>query len=62
MDETKTVQITIPDDVAFADLKLARDPVTLDVSFDWAPIERICAARGSTLRCCARATRTTWPD
>lgn len=34
----------IPEGVAFADLALARDPVTGDVSFDWAPIEAICSA------------------
>lgn len=37
--------LTIPADVAFADLKLARDPDG-HVSFDWAPIERICEASG----------------
>lgn len=34
----------IPDGIRFADLKLARNPDTGAVSFDWAPIERICAA------------------
>lgn len=43
MDKTP-VTICIPDDLEFSDLKLARDPITGDVSFDWAPIERICAA------------------
>ena len=37
--------ITIPDGVEFADLRLQRDPDGA-VSFDWAPIERICAASG----------------
>ena len=36
----------IPDGINFAELKLARDPDTCDVSFDWQPIERICAASG----------------
>lgn len=35
---------TIPDGVVFSDLKLARNPETGEVSFDWAPIEKICAA------------------
>jgi len=39
------IPIEIPDGVGFADLKLARD-ATGDVSFDWSPIERICAASG----------------
>ncbi len=43
---TVPLGLTIPDDVAFADLKLARDPATGDLSFDWAPIERICEASG----------------
>lgn len=38
-------KITIPDDVVFADLRLARDADGA-VSFDWAPIERICAVSG----------------
>ena len=39
------VRYTIPADVDFADLKLARDGDGA-VSFDWAPIERICDASG----------------
>lgn len=35
--------LTIPDGVAFSDLKLARHP-SGDVAFDWSPIERICEA------------------
>ena len=38
-------QIAIPDDLSFADLKLARDPDGM-VSFDWGVIERICRASG----------------
>lgn len=38
-------RITIPAGLDFADLKLARDPDGA-VSFDWTPIERICAASG----------------
>lgn len=37
--------IKIPEDVDFADLRYARDPDGA-VSFDWAPIERICKASG----------------
>lgn len=40
------MHITIPDGVSFEQLKLSRDPVTLSVEFDWAPIEAICAASG----------------
>lgn len=36
------VRIQIPDNLDFASLKLSRNPITLDVSFDWAPIEEIC--------------------
>lgn len=38
--------IAIPAGMDFSELKLARDPVTGDVSFDWAPIERICSVSG----------------
>lgn len=37
------VGITIPADVDFSALRMARDPDG-HVSFDWTPIERICAA------------------
>lgn len=36
--------ITIPDDVSFEDLRLGRDPITREVSFEWAAIERVCVA------------------
>ena len=45
MAEQIALKISIPDDVQFADLKLARDPDG-HVSFDWSPIERICAESG----------------
>ena len=46
MTTQKSVAVaTIPDDVQFSDLKLARD-ADGHVSFDWGPIERICAASG----------------
>lgn len=41
--ERQLTRIAIPDDVQFSDLKLQRDPDGA-VSFDWTPIERICAA------------------
>lgn len=44
MQQTQITAV-IPDDVQFSDLKLARD-ADGHVSFDWSPIERICAASG----------------
>ena len=41
----KTVTLVIPDGLDFAELRLARDPDGA-LSFDWEPIERICAASG----------------
>lgn len=43
---SKMIPVSIPPDVRFDDLKLARDTESGDVSFDWTPIERICAASG----------------
>ena len=43
---THSLRITVPDGLAFEQLKLARDPATLEVSFDWAPIDAICEASG----------------
>lgn len=45
MTDKMLAQITIPDDVRFSDLHLARDADGM-VSFDWRPIERICEASG----------------
>jgi hypothetical protein len=39
------MNIQIPEDLSFEDLRLARDR-TGDMSFDWHPIERICEASG----------------
>ena len=39
---TQSFRVQIPKDLDFAALKLERDPVTLDISFDWLPIEAIC--------------------
>lgn len=44
--EKRLVRIQIPAGLDFAQLKLSRDPVTLDVAFDWAPIEAICRESG----------------
>lgn len=41
---TMRLTITIPDDVSFGDLHLGRDTVTRAVSFEWAPVERVCSA------------------
>lgn len=42
---SQTLKISNPG-VPFAALKLRRDVTTGQVSFDWAPIERICEASG----------------
>lgn len=39
------IRLQIPDDLDFADLRLARDADGM-VSFDWAPIEKICSLSG----------------
>lgn len=41
----QAIKVAIPDDLTFADLRLARD-ADGSVSFDWRAIERICAASG----------------
>lgn len=41
--QRQLANITIPDTVNFADLKLSRDADGM-VSFDWAPVEAICKA------------------
>ncbi len=43
---TEKRTISIPDDLDFSELRLTRDPQTGEIEFDWAPIERICAASG----------------
>lgn len=43
--QQQVAHITIPDDVSFADLRLERGR-TGAVRFDWAVIERVCAASG----------------
>lgn len=47
---TVSMKIVIPEGLDFAALKLSRDPVTLDVEFDWAPIEAICDESGIDVR------------
>jgi hypothetical protein len=39
------MRVQIPDDLDFSDLRLARDSDGM-VSFDWSPIEKICAISG----------------
>lgn len=39
----QAMQIDIPDNISFADLKLTRDSDGM-ISFDWNPIERMCVA------------------
>lgn len=45
-DEKKLIAagLVVPPGVDFSDLRLARDGVSGDISFDWAPIKAICAA------------------
>ena len=43
--QSRLAAVAIPADVRFSDLKMARAPDG-HVSFDWAPIARICAASG----------------
>lgn len=40
----KLLTISIPEGLAFESLRLSRDPITGDLSFDWAPVKSICAA------------------
>jgi hypothetical protein len=42
---TQTHVLQVPDDLDFAALKLARD-ADGSVSFEWGPIERLCAVNG----------------
>jgi len=43
--QQQMTRVAIPDEIQFCDLKLARDSDG-HVSFDWAPIEKICTASG----------------
>ena len=43
---TVSMKVVIPEGLEFSALKLSRDPVTLDVEFDWGPIEAICDESG----------------
>lgn len=42
----RLVRLVVPDGLDFSALRLARDPITLEVEFDWAPVLAICAASG----------------
>lgn len=41
---TKKLKVVIPEGLDFSALHLYRDPITLALQFDWAPIEQLCAA------------------
>lgn len=43
--QQQAAKVAIPDDLAFSDLRLARE-ADGSISFDWAVIERICEASG----------------
>ena len=45
-DDVDFTDLLIPDDVKFADLQLTVHPDGHQVTFNWAPIERICQASG----------------
>lgn len=45
-DGMREVNLIVPEGLEFADLKLSRDAVSGAVSFDWEPIEALCAANG----------------
>ena len=42
----KTITLSIPEGVAFQDLKITRDSVTLDIEFEMTPINRILSHNG----------------
>jgi hypothetical protein len=44
--DKKLLRIKIPEGIKFADLKLARNATTGEVSFKWAPVEAICNETG----------------
>ncbi|ODS54691.1 MAG: hypothetical protein ABS36_11030 [Acidobacteria bacterium SCN 69-37] len=46
MADTRPLTVTIPDGMEFADLRLTRDPITLDLEFDRSVVELICHASG----------------
>ena len=46
MSTTAKLSVSIPEGLDFSELHLARDPRTGAIEFEWAPIERICAASG----------------
>ena len=40
------IKIHLPEDVEFASLRLSRDPITRQISFEWEPIEALCERSG----------------
>ena len=46
MQKSKSILLQIPENLDYSALELTRDPVTLDISFNWRPIEAICRLSG----------------
>lgn len=59
MSNSTKIQLSIPDTICFADLKLTFDP-SGGVSFNWEPIERICGHNGCQRISSSASTRITW--
>jgi len=58
---TVSMKVVIPEGLEFSALKLSRDPVTLDVEFDWgAELRRFVMSRALMWPCLPSRTRTTW--
>lgn len=62
MQSIHNLYLTIPPDVTFSDLNLQRDSVTGDLTFEWAPIERICEASGIKPEDLMEKSEETFPE
>jgi hypothetical protein len=62
MQSIRSLYLTIPPDVNFSDLNLQRDSVTGDLTFEWAPIERICEASGIKPEDLMEKSEETFPE
>jgi hypothetical protein len=40
------IMITLPKDADFSSLRLSRDPLTREISYEWEPIAALCEASG----------------
>jgi hypothetical protein len=40
------LKIRLPEEIDFASLRLSRDPLTRQISFEWEPIESLCECSG----------------